>query len=368
MMVWVAFILVVLLWMQDMALFGLLQSNFKNHVEKSPQVALPLVSILVPSRDEAEVIKPLLASLAQIDYPQSKLEFIMGDDNSQDETGAILEAWCQLAPNRHFTTIHPSLQAKVNGKAHALAQLVRKARGEVFLFTDADCEVNPLWAKEMVRCLKPGTGLVTGTTKVRGNTWFTKMQALDWWMTLGIIKVTVDLGFHLTSMGNNMLVTREAYDKTGGFDLIPFSLTEDLEMAKAVAGAGFTIRQQVSPESLIETLGKESMRELLQQRKRWMHGAMSLPFIWKFLLFLQVMFFPAILFLISQLPLWGMGLWLGKVVMQGVFLSVFAAKTETKIPKMELITFDLYYLIVSWSTILYYFWPGKTTWKGRAYP
>jgi cellulose synthase/poly-beta-1,6-N-acetylglucosamine synthase-like glycosyltransferase len=212
------------------------------------------------------------------------------------------------------------------------------------------------------------TGIVTGITSVSEQSFFSKMQRIDWWLTLGMVKVLDDLGIAITSMGNNMLISREAYEKVGGFEGIPFSLTEDLEIAKKIKEHGYKGVHQVSPKNLIHTSAISGFIHLLQQRKRWMSGALSLPMYWQVLLLLQVLFFPFILFLLATMPVKGLILWVGKIIIQGIFLRVFSGYAGQIIKIRELIIFEIYYLFISWSTIVYYFWPSKTNWKGRLYP
>jgi len=209
---------------------------------------------------------------------------------------------------------------------------------------------------------------VTGITSVRTGGFFSSMQSMDWWLTLGMVKVLSDLQTSVTSMGNNMLLSKEAYQAIGGFEALPFSVTEDFEIAKAVTGTGRKAVHQVSPASFVATNGAESFRGLLKQRKRWMKGAMGLSFFWKLLLALQVLFFPAILLLFWIGGWWALPVWAVKVWIQGFLVYYFAGKAGVNVPWKQLAVFEFYYLFISWSTIVYYFWPAKIEWKGRAYP
>jgi cellulose synthase/poly-beta-1,6-N-acetylglucosamine synthase-like glycosyltransferase len=168
-------------------------------------------------------------------------------------------------------------------------------------------------------------------------------------------------------MGNNMLITREAYDKVGGFAGIPFSLTEDFEMARSLKNIGFKGIHQVSAANLVQTKAQLDFPSLLSQRKRWMAGAFSLPPYWKVLLGLQVLFFPAIVISIGFFPIIGVSMWVLKIIFQSRFISRFAACAGEKLNYFELLLFEIYYMITAWSTIVYYFWPSKTDWKGRQY-
>ena len=139
-----------------------------------------------------------------------------------------------------------------------------------------------------------------------------------------MIKCTSDLAHSVTAMGNNMLVGKEAYSAVGGFENIPFSVTEDFALAHALIGKGYKPVHQVSHRSLVMTKAEKNLFELMKQRKRWMKGAMSLPWYWILLLALQCGFFPAIIYLLIYNPFLSTGVWLGKVTIQSLFIRMFA--------------------------------------------
>ena len=105
----------------------------------------PLVSVLVPARDEAHRIGPCVASLLAQDYPN--FELLVLDDHSTDDTGAVVldlglreteaDTDADAPPQRRLLRGEP-LPPGWTGKAWACHQLARVARGEWLLFTDAD--------------------------------------------------------------------------------------------------------------------------------------------------------------------------------------------------------------------------------------
>jgi chlorobactene glucosyltransferase len=100
----------------------------------------PPVSIIVPARNEGDCIERCIRSLLVQDYPH--FEVIAVNDNSQDDTGPILDRLA--AADRRLTVIHGALlPSGWMGKAHAIVQGYRVARGDWLLFTDADTEHAP---------------------------------------------------------------------------------------------------------------------------------------------------------------------------------------------------------------------------------
>ncbi|HNS18064.1 MAG TPA: glycosyltransferase [Bacteroidales bacterium] len=117
------------------ALANLLQRQWLRSA--SPGVT-PLVSILIPARNEEKNIRYLLESIRHQDYPS--FEVIVYDDESVDSTAGIVRQYTDQDPR--FSLIKGIRKpAGWLGKNHACHQLATKARGEYLLFLDADVEI-----------------------------------------------------------------------------------------------------------------------------------------------------------------------------------------------------------------------------------
>lgn len=95
----------------------------------------PLVSIIVPARNEAAHIEACVRSLLGQDYP--RFEVIVVDDCSEDGSGAILDRLGKEDPRLRVirgTALPPGWM----GKVHAIDQGYRVSAGDWLLFTDAD--------------------------------------------------------------------------------------------------------------------------------------------------------------------------------------------------------------------------------------
>ena len=101
---------------------------------------LPLISILVPARDEEANIEACVRSLLALNYP--RFEILVLDDRSSDDTYAIL---CRLRDQDHRlrVLIGAELPPDWYGKPFACWQLAQAAQGEMLLLTDADCVFAP---------------------------------------------------------------------------------------------------------------------------------------------------------------------------------------------------------------------------------
>jgi cellulose synthase/poly-beta-1,6-N-acetylglucosamine synthase-like glycosyltransferase len=99
---------------------------------------LPLVSVIVPAYNAADVIERCLSALQQQTYPSHCYEVIVVDDGSQDETAVLAAAAGKV------------ISEGKRGKSGARNLGAARAHGELLLFTDADCEAAPEWIEQMV--------------------------------------------------------------------------------------------------------------------------------------------------------------------------------------------------------------------------
>jgi 1,2-diacylglycerol 3-beta-glucosyltransferase len=237
----------------------------------------PRVSILVAARNEEAALPRCLASLRALDYPASLLEILVGDDASTDGTRTVAEAaLAGFAGQYQVVSIAENL-GQARGKANVLAHLARHATADYFLITDADIALPPTWVPAMLRHAAPGVGTVTGLTVVEGGGLLARLQRLDWLMSLALIQVGTEAGQPMTAMGNNMLITRTAYQATGGYEALPFSVTEDFALFEAVNARGFGFRQLFEPAVRAASLPAGSWQALVKQRLRWLRGVAALP-------------------------------------------------------------------------------------------
>lgn len=325
-----------------------------------------MVSILIAARNEEKNILPCLQAIARLSYPACDLEVLIGNDGSEDQTAELVRNFILDKPGFSLTNITHTI-GQARGKANVLAQLVLKSAGDHIFITDADVQVPPYWIEAMLEACQPDTGIVTGTTLVAGNSLFHTLQSLDWLFAQGLIHLALRFGIPVTALGNNMMVTRKAYLATGGYEKVPFSVTEDFALFREVVKHRFGFAQVVQTQALAFTKPAANLRELLQQRKRWIKGAFGLPAPLVMVLIFQALFLPLLIALVFRLPLLAVGIFMLKFFFQIVILFWMSKKLKQFCLLPYLFLFEPYYSLVSLVSLLYYLLPGKIVWKGREY-
>jgi cellulose synthase/poly-beta-1,6-N-acetylglucosamine synthase-like glycosyltransferase len=328
---------------------------------------LPFISILVAARNEKDNIISCLKSLSLLDYPKNKLEILIGNDHSTDETENLVLEFVKNNACFRLINIQSNL-GKARAKANVLAHLFRESRGEIIFVTDADIRVKSTWIKSLLpKFSDKQVGVVSGITVVEGNTFFTKMQGVDWLYYMGLLVAFDKLGFKGTAVGNNMAILKEAYLSTGGYENLTFSVTEDLALYKAVLQNGYKGLNVMEQENTNFSKPQVSFMQFLHQRKRWLIGAKGLSYTWKTLIILIALFYP-FLFLVSFFSLKNaLAIWVCKFLLQSLSITFVANKIAIKKSLTSLVLFEIYSLVVSILIAFFYVFPVKMTWKDRQF-
>jgi cellulose synthase/poly-beta-1,6-N-acetylglucosamine synthase-like glycosyltransferase len=269
----------------------------------------PSVSVIIAARNEEGNISRCLTSMSALRYPKEKLDIVVVDDRSTDGTAAIVRQFSAANPTIRLIVAQPE-SGQLRGKTNAVTQGIEASSGEIIMFTDADCEVQPGWVEETVKYYRDeSVGLVAGFTELRAETLFERMQALDWLLLLSIAAGGIRLGFPFTVIGNNLSVRRKAYDAFGGYRKIPFSVTEDYAIFHAVTTqTEYVPRYPLDDKTLILSGPCRSWRELYHQKRRWFTGGRDMEF--RHLALFAVTYLYTLLLVVGLPVMWISGQWL----------------------------------------------------------
>lgn len=162
----------------------------------------PFVSIIVPARNEAEILGDCLAALFSIDYPREKFEVIVIDNGSTDNSVSVAA--------EKGATVHINAGLTIAGMRN---YGVKIARGEVVAFVDADVLVRRDWLVSALPVLsEDGVGCVGCSPEIPDRAgWVERI----WHMQSDSRPARYEKEW-LESM--NMLVRKAAFEETGGFN------------------------------------------------------------------------------------------------------------------------------------------------------
>ncbi|HWJ23129.1 MAG TPA: glycosyltransferase family 2 protein [Gemmatimonadaceae bacterium] len=202
----------------------------------------PLVSVVVPARDEAHNVARCLASLLATDWP--RVEIVVVDDHSADGTGDIARATAAGDPRARVVT-PPPLPSGWMGKQWACAAGAGLARGSLLCFTDADTiharDLLPR-AVNAMRDMDAALLSVVGRQEL-GGFWERAVQPL----VLAVIAARYGGTERVTGSrrvedkianGQCLLVRRDAYESAGRHAAVRDRVSEDLVLAQRVHAAG----------------------------------------------------------------------------------------------------------------------------------
>lgn len=206
---------------------------------------VPLVSILIPARDEALQIRSCIERVMKQDYPF--YEIIVINDRSRDQTGKILD---QLAgENPKLKVLHlSSLEPGWLGKCHALDRGTQQASGDWLFFVDSDVELQPeALNKLMTYALDRQIDALSILTQLKTYRVIEKLMlpllAGTWACVFAADQTNEDSEpDRALANGQVFLIRTHAYRKVGGHARVKDRIVEDVELMRALKKEGFKTR------------------------------------------------------------------------------------------------------------------------------
>ncbi len=204
----------------------------------------PTVSVLIPARNEIKRIEPLLKSLREQRYPI--LEIIVCDDDSTDGTAELVRKHAEQDPR--IRIMRPaSNPERWLGKSYACQELSREAKGDLFLFIDADIELTPDaigWAIGLLE--KDGTDALTAFPELYalGTAERASMSLVDFFLRTTLPLPLVRFVRHpLLSAGHGQffLFRRKTYETVGGHANVRHTVVEDVAMSRLIKSHGMRV-------------------------------------------------------------------------------------------------------------------------------
>lgn len=244
----------------------------KMKKSKPKKIPLPSVSIIIPAYNEEKNISKVLDSVLSLDYPKEKLQIIVVDDGSTDNTYYVAKRY----ESKGVLVLRKKNEGK---KSYTLNYAIPFAKGEIIATLDADSIVERNSLKEAVLYFSdPRVASVVSAVKVwnKDENFITRAQYVEYNLILFIYRKLLELfdSIHVTP-GPFSLFRREVLEERKrecGYYFDNNSLTEDHEIALYIQKKNY--RVAYSPKSVVYTKVPSTLSELYKQRVRWGVGGL----------------------------------------------------------------------------------------------
>jgi chlorobactene glucosyltransferase len=267
-------------WLAPFAGLARLADRRPNLSDIAP-VDGPLVSVVIPARNESETIAAVVRSILTSSY--GAFELLVVDDRSTDDTAAIVERLAAGNPRVRLLRGEP-LPDGWYGKPWACAQGARAGAGELLLFTDADTRHEPeLLGRAVAAMGRERADLVTVAPHQRCVTFWERLVMPQIWLLLGLRYHPREVNRarrerDVIANGQFILTTREAYDAVGTHAAVRHEVAEDLALAQSYLRHGRRIHFAFA-ERLMETRMYQSLPQLVEgwSKNVYLGGRRSFP-------------------------------------------------------------------------------------------
>ncbi len=212
-----------------------------------PPDAAPLITVIVPARDEAANIGSCLQALVAQDYPASSVRVLVIDDHSADATAAIVRG--VAARHRQISLIQaPPLPPRWVGKSHACWIGVRNIEPQCdwLCFIDADVKIAPgALSSALQAAFGHRLDLLSLAPRQELQSFAERLILPCGLISLSFLQNLRQLqsrsGSDATATGQFMLVRHDAYEAVGGHAAVCSAICEDLEFARRLKRSGRSV-------------------------------------------------------------------------------------------------------------------------------
>jgi len=223
---------------------------------------LPVVSVLLPARNEQDNIQKCLDSLVIQDY--QNYEIVAVNDCSTDATGEILHKLAAINSNRKITIV--DLQHKPSGwvgKNWACFQGYQRSSGQLLLFTDADTIHAPDTISLAVRhIVDEKLDALTARPRITSDNTWTKIVLPLVWMVSHIaysaLKVNNPRSKTGFVFGGFYLIRREVYESIGTHQSVKDEIAEDLAIGEKLKHGKYRLGMFLGEENIQASWASDS--------------------------------------------------------------------------------------------------------------
>ncbi|HEX38155.1 MAG TPA: glycosyltransferase [Candidatus Cloacimonetes bacterium] len=256
-------------------LLFILAGTFYTISKNIPVKKKYFISVIIAARNEEKHLVGLLDALIQQDYPKDLYEIIVINDRSEDQTDNILNNYSSKYSQIKYYKIEDVIPEFV-GKKRALTEGIRVAKGDVLLFTDADCRPRPGWMRAMNDAFWYRYDVIVGyspllTTKTSfGKKIVHLLKKLERLAMFTFSAGSIGWNWGITATGRNFAYRKSVFKDMEGFEGIGFipSGDDDLFLQKISRTKKYRLGFISSKESIVPSIEDKTSSECFHQEKR----------------------------------------------------------------------------------------------------
>lgn len=254
---WIALALIIFYVNLNYFLF-FMSSLFPREIRCKKISKYPKVSVIIPVKNEAHVIEETLRKVRASDYPRNKLEIIVVDGGSTDNTVKIAKKYAKVIVVKNS-----------KDKAQSVNVGIKRCSGEFVYFIDADNWIRSDTIKKLVSVMDTYNA-ASGDAIIRNNNKIIeKVSNLEGGLhELLMYELSRLMKTELVT-GYNFMVKKNLLKKLGGFRK---ALTEDINFSYRLYKSGERI---ALVDAKCSVLAPKDLKSYWKQQERWRKGALD---------------------------------------------------------------------------------------------
>lgn len=245
--------------------------SLKRHLNRRKKLTyFPFVSIIIPAYNEEKSITSALISILESNYPKDKLQVIVVNDGSKDNTEIVLKEYLSLRNIDSVLIINQDNR----GKSHALNNGIKNySKGELLMCLDADSCLSPYAIRNAISYFedKKVMALASNVRIAKGKGILNFIQRFEYIICYQMKRAQTVFNVEYIIGGIGSMLRRECLEEVGFYDVD--TVTEDIDLTMKILRSGNkNVKVIYGADVVTYTQSVLSIKDLIKQRYRWKWG------------------------------------------------------------------------------------------------
>lgn len=232
---------------------------------------LPTITVVIPAHNEETTIIRALRSVCENDYPATKVQIIIANDGSTDETAALVKDFKKSYQGSHAIRL---VTRPNRGKASALNYAIQRfATGQIIMCLDSDSYLDKRAIRAAAQHFRDRNvvALSANVNIIEDGTMLGLAQRFEYMMGYQMKKGQSLIGIDYIIGGVGSMFRRSVMKKVEYYDTN--TMTEDIDLTmKIIVKRRAGQRLAYAADSIVYTEPAHTLKELMVQRFRWKYG------------------------------------------------------------------------------------------------